>query len=210
VLAQAGVPMLPERLARSPGDARTAAIELGLPVAMKVASPDLAHKSDAGGVRLGVATAEDAARAYDDIVAAVRRARPAARIDGVLVAPMLAGGVETILGVVRDPVFGPVAMFGLGGVHVEVLKDVAFRAAPFGEATARAMIAETLAARFLAGVRGAPPADVDALAATLARLAAFADANADLIAGIDINPYVALPAGGFALDALVVPHQERP
>jgi acyl-CoA synthetase (NDP forming) len=210
VLAQAGVPMLPERLARSAEDARAAATALGLPVAMKVASPDLAHKSDAGGVRLGVATAEDAARAYDAIVAAVRSARPEARIDGVLVAPMLTGGVETILGVVRDPVFGPVAMFGLGGVHVEVLKDVAFRAAPFGETTARAMIAETLAAKFLAGVRGAPPADVDALAATLARLAAFADANADLIAGIDINPYVALPAGGFALDALVVPHQERP
>jgi acyl-CoA synthetase (NDP forming) len=210
VLADAGVPVLPERLARSADEARAAAAALGVPVAMKVASPDLPHKSDAGGVRLGVATPADAARAYDGIVAAVRRARPDARVDGVLVAPMLAGGVETILGVARDPVFGPVAMFGLGGVHVEVLKDVAFRAAPFGEATARAMIAETLAAKFLAGVRGAPPADLDALAATLARLAAFADANADRIAGIDINPYVALPVGGFALDALVVPHQESP
>jgi hypothetical protein len=160
-------------------------------------------------VTLGVASAAAAARAYDEVVANVRRARPEAKIDGVLVAPMLAGGVETILGVARDPVFGPVVMFGLGGVYVEVLKDVAFRAAPFGEAAARAMIAETLAAKFLAGVRGAPPADVAALAQTLARLAAFAHENRDLVEAIDVNPYVALPRGGYALDALVVPRKEE-
>ncbi len=123
---------------------------------------------------------------------------------------MLKGGVETILGVTRDPVFGPVVMFGLGGIFVEVLKDVAFRAAPFGEATAREMIDETLAAKFLAGVRGAPPADVGTLATTIVRLASFAHANQDSIAAIDVNPFVVLPKGrgGYALDALVVPRTE--
>jgi acyl-CoA synthetase (NDP forming) len=209
VLVHAGVPVLPERLVASADAAHAAAAELGTPVAIKVVSADLPHKSDVGGVKLGVASAADAARAYDEVVANVRRARPEAKIDGVLVAPMLAGGVETILGVARDPVFGPVVMFGLGGVYVEVLKDVAFRAAPFGEAAARAMIAETLAAKFLAGVRGAPPADVAALAQTLARLAAFAHENRDLVEAIDVNPYVALPRGGYALDALVVPRKEE-
>jgi acyl-CoA synthetase (NDP forming) len=209
VLEQAGVPVLPERLVASADAARAAAVELGLPVAMKVVSADLAHKSDVGGVKLGVASADDAARAYDEVVANARRARPDAQVDGVLVAPMLAGGVETILGAARDPAFGPVVMFGLGGVYVEVLKDVAFRAAPFGEATARAMIAETLAAKFLAGVRGAPPADVDALARALAALASFVHENRDVIESIDVNPYVALPRGGYALDALVVPRKEE-
>jgi acyl-CoA synthetase (NDP forming) len=120
---------------------------------------------------------------------------------------MIKGGVETIAGVVRDPTFGPVIMFGLGGVFVEVLKDVTFRAAPFDVAEAQRMIREIRGFAMLEGVRGAPPADIDALAAMLSRLSQFATDNAELIESIDLNPVLAMPRGEgvMPLDALLVP-----
>ena len=139
-------------------------------------------------------------------MAAVRAARPDAAIGGCLVAPMAAGGVETILGVQRDPVFGPIVMFGLGGIFVEALKDVTFRAAPFDEAEARAMIESVAAYPLLTGLRGRPPADLGALATALSRLSRFAAANADAIESLDVNPFLVRPEGegALALDAVLV------
>jgi acyl-CoA synthetase (NDP forming) len=209
VLAAAGVSVPREQVARNAQEATTAAASLGFPVVLKVLSPDITHKTEVGGVALNLATAAEVTTAWDAMMARVRAARPDARIEGALVTRQLRGGVETILGVNRDPVFGPVVMFGLGGTLVEVLRDVAFRAAPFSERTARELIAQTLASRVLAGVRGAPPADIAHLARTLASLSAFAAANADCITGMDVNPYVALADGGMALDALVFLEEEK-
>ena len=126
-------------------EAADAAADHGFPVVLKVLSPDMLHKSGIGGVRLGVADRADTETAFDEILAASRAAEPDAAVDGCLVAPMVSGGVETILGVQRDPVFGPIVMFLLGGIFIAPLGDVTFRAAPFDEAEARAMIEETTA-----------------------------------------------------------------
>ena len=195
ILAAAGVPAVPERIAGSSSEAAEAADAVGFPVVMKIVSPDILHKSEIGGVILNVASRRAAETAYRDLLARAEAHAPDARIDGVLVAPMVSGGVETILGVVRDPVFGPVVMFGLGGVFVEVLKDVTFRIAPFGIDEARRMIREVRGYPMLQGVRGAPPADEEALADALARLSAFAAANADVLETIDVNPFIVLPKG---------------
>ena len=205
ILAAAGVPAIPERIAGSSSEAAEAAEMAGFPVVMKIVSPDILHKSEIGGVILNVATRDAAETAYRDLLARAEAHAPDARIDGVLVAPMVSGGVETILGVVRDPVFGPVVMFGLGGIFVEVLKDVTFRIAPFGIDEARRMIREVRGYPMLQGVRGAPPSDEDALADALARLSVFAAANADVLETIDVNPFIVLPKGegAVAVDALI-------
>ena len=137
LLAAAGVPFAPERIARSRQEAVTAADEIGFPVVLKVLSADIAHKSEAGGVILGLQNAEQVASAYDTMMQRVAEREPKARIDGALVARMVEGGVETVIGMKRDPVFGPVVMFGLGGVYVEVLKDVTLRLAPVDQRVPR-------------------------------------------------------------------------
>ena len=210
VVAAAGVPTVPARHARTAREAADAAADLGFPVVLKVLSADILHKSDIGGVRLGVADRAAAETAFDEILAAARTAQPDAAIDGCLVAPMVTGGVETILGVQRDPVFGPIVMFGLGGIFVEALKDVTFRAAPFDEAEARAMIREIAAFPVLTGLRGQPPADLDALAAALSRLSLFAAANAATIESLDLNPFLVRPSGALALDAVLVTRPATP
>lgn len=201
----AGIAVPIERVATTRKEAVIAAEAVGGPVAMKILSPDVAHKSDVGGVRLGIADAHAAGKAFDEMMAVVKAARPDADLEGVLVTPMIEGGVQTVLGVVADPVFGPVVMFGSGGVLVEALEDVTFRAAPFDSDVAESMIDVTLVGRLLHGVRGARPADRRSLVDTLVRLSRFAYRYRDRIAGIDINPYVVLEDGGVALDALVVP-----
>ncbi len=210
IVAAAGVPTVPARLARTAREAAAAAADLGFPVVLKVLSADIVHKSDIGGVRLGVSDRATAETAFDEILTSARTAQPDAEIDGCLVAPMITGGVETILGVQRDPVFGPIVMFGLGGIFVEALKDVTFRAAPFDEAEARAMIEEIAAFPVLTGLRGQPPADLDALAAALARLSLFAAANADAIESLDLNPFLVRPDGALALDAVLVTRPPTP
>lgn len=207
VLASAGIAVVEERLEANEDAAVAAAASLGWPVVLKIASAAIAHKSEIGGVIVGVRDEAQAREAFRTLRARAAARAPQARIDGVLVARMAERGVETIVGVVRDPVFGPVVMFGLGGVFVEAFKDVAFRVAPFGVAEARAMIAEVKGRVLLAGVRGQPPADEAALAAAIAALSAYADRYADVIESIDINPLVVLPAGHgvLALDALIVP-----
>ncbi len=206
LLRQAGLPASPCVLAGDADAAVRAAASLGAACVLKVVSPDITHKSDVGGVKLNV-QGDDALRsAYADILAAVRQHRPDARIDGVLVAPMAPKGVECIAGVHCDPVFGPVVMFGLGGVFVEVLKDVSFRLAPFGRDDALAMIREIKGYALLQGARGAPPCDIGALAEALAALSRFAHARRADFSSVEINPLLALPEGQgvVALDAVVI------
>ena len=206
LLAEAGVPVVEEELARTAEEAARIAGAFGKPVAIKLCAPAVLHKTELGGVVLDVATPPEAREAYETITARARASDPAVAIEGVLVAPMVSGGVETILGIRRDPTFGPVVMFGLGGTLVEVIADVSFRVAPFDEAEARRLIAETRADTVLRGVRGRGPYDVDALAAALARLSAFAAAHGDRIDSAEINPFVVLPEGqgAVALDAVIV------
>lgn len=204
-LSAAGVPVMPTRQADSADAAVAAAEELGLPVVMKIVSPDIVHKTDVGGVRLGLDTADAVRAAYAAMMADVAAKAPKAKLEGVLLAPMISGGVETIMGVHVDPIFGPAVMFGLGGVFVEVLKDVTFRVAPFDEAEARRMIDEIRGRAMLDGVRGAPAADIGALAQALAAMSRFAAAHRDRLSSVDVNPFVVLPAGqgAMALDAVI-------
>ena len=178
-------------------------------MALKIASPDIPHKSEIGGVMLGLDGAGRVEAAFDALMARAREKAPLARLDGVVAARMAPPGVETILGTSQDPVFGPVVMFGLGGVFVEVVRDVTLRMAPFDVDEARRMIGEIKAAAVLDGVRGQPAADKDALARALARLSDIAAANADTIHSIDVNPFIVLPDGdgALAVDALIVPRQ---
>ncbi|MCY4592119.1 MAG: acetate--CoA ligase family protein [Alphaproteobacteria bacterium] len=207
ILASAGVPMAASRLATTPGEAAEAWSAIGGPVAMKIVSPDILHKTEIGAVRLDVNSAAEAAQAHSEIMAAARHHYPDARITGVILSEMVTGGVETVLGVISDPVFGPAVMFGLGGVFVEVLGDVTFRIAPFGIDEAHRMIREIRGIRMLEGVRGQPACDIDALARALVNLSVFAAANAGRFSSIDINPCIVLPEGqGVAgVDALIVP-----
>ncbi len=206
LLARAGLPVMPCSLAATASEAAAAAEKLGFPVVVKLSSRDITHKSDVGGVKLGLGNAASVRAAFDEVIAAAGAAQPGAHVDGVLVAPMIKGGVECILGVQRDPVFGPVVMFGIGGILVEAIKDVSFRVAPIDEIEARAMVDEIRARRILDGMRGAPAADIDALAQAIAALSRFAAAHADQLESLDLNPFVVLPrgAGAVALDAVLI------
>lgn len=205
LLASAGITAAPEQACGSADEAAAAAELFGFPVVMKILSPDILHKSEIGGVLLGVADAAAVRDGYDLLLARAHRAAPNARIEGVLVAKQLQGGVECILGIHRDPVFGPIAMFGLGGIFVEVMKDVVFRRCPFGPDVAEQMIRSIKGAPLLLGARGRPPVDIHALAQMLARLSAFAVAAGPRLQSIDLNPVFAMPAGhgAFAVDAVV-------
>lgn len=206
LLREYGVPGVPARTARSALEAAQAAHAIGFPVVMKILSADITHKSDIGGVALNLNGEAAVQAAFDKMMTGVKEAAPSARVDGVLLAPMVRGGVECILGVHRDPVMGPVVMFGMGGVNVELLKDVSFRIAPVTPELAREMIGEVKLSPLLQGYRGALPADVDALAAAIAGLSDLAMAAGDTLESIDVNPFIVLPAGrgGMALDAVVI------
>ena len=204
ILADFGLPLAADTLATSAEEAASAAERAGGPVAMKIASPDILHKTDVGGVRLGVSGGDGVSAAYDEIVASSRAARPDARIDGVLISAMAADGVDCILGAKVDPVFGPIVMFGLGGVFTEVLKDVSFRRAPVSPETARGMIDELKGAALLRGARGAEPCDPDAICDAISKLSVIAAAHSEAIESIEINPLRAFQKGCIGLDALIV------
>ncbi len=208
-LGAAGIAVLPEALAGSADEAVQHADRLGYPVVLKIASEDIQHKTEIGGVALRLADAEAVRAAHGHILAQVRQHAPQARVDGVLVAPMAQGGVELIAGVSRDPVFGPVVMVGMGGIYAEVLKDVAVQAAPVSVAEAEAMIRGLKLFPILDGARGQPKADVAAAAQTVARLSEFACRHAGDIADIDMNPVLVRPEGQgvVVLDALMIPVQ---
>jgi succinyl-CoA synthetase beta subunit len=205
ILAAAGVPVLHEVLATSAAEAAEAAATVGEHLVLKIVSPQITHKTEVGGVMLDVPAGE-AGAAYDRLVARVEARTTGATIEGVLMSPMVRGGVEMILGVQNDAVFGPVVMLGLGGIFVEVLKDVTFRIAPFGLEEAHRMIGELRGAAMLHGARGQPPCDLDALATALSKLSLFAAAKRAEFTSIDVNPLLvrAKGEGAAALDALIV------
>ena len=205
LLATYGIKTSKDLLVESESAAVKAATGLGYPVVMKISSPDLLHKSDLGLVRVGVATAKDVRAAFTDLMAKAKRAGGrTARIEGVLVCEMVTGGVETVVGVSHDPLFGPVVMAGLGGIFVEVLEDVTFRVPPFPREEAERMLRELTGFKLLEGVRGAKPADVDAAVDVIMKVSRLALDLSDEIAELDINPLVVRPRGAVALDALVV------
>jgi len=206
LLGAAGLQVTPHVLAATPEEAARAAEAFGGPVAVKIVSPDILHKTEVGGVRLNLRGAEAVREAAEDILALVRNHAPGARIDGLLVAPMTRGVAEVVIGVQRDPAFGPVVMFGMGGVHVEALRDVTFRAAPVDEDEALRMIGEIRALRLLTHPRGAPPADLPALARLIAQASRLAAANAEGLESLDLNPVIVGPEGQGAVivDALMI------
>lgn len=179
---------------------------LNAPLVVKVVSADIPHKTEAGGVKVGIGTRAELEAAIDEVLVNARNYMPSARIDGVLVSEMVRGGVELIAGAVNDIVFGPVVVVGAGGIYAELLGDSTCRLAPFDEATAREMLDELKCRRILDGARGGAAMDVDAIASALAALSRFAWQNRDRVREIDINPLFALPGGVIAADALIVPH----
>jgi acyl-CoA synthetase (NDP forming) len=205
ILSASGVPMGRAILARTAEEAAAAAKELGGLIAMKINGADICHKTEIGGVELNVASPEDAARVHGTLMARMKELAPQSHPDGVIVAAMATGGVEVILGVQVDPVFGPAVMFGLGGIFAELFEDVAFRMAPFDRDAALAMVGNIKGAKLLEGVRGKPALDVHAIADALVSLSEFAAAHADELASVDLNPCLVMENGIVALDALVVP-----
>jgi acetate---CoA ligase (ADP-forming) len=205
LLACYGVPRPPEALAMSAEEAAAAALQIG-PVALKVQSPDITHKTEAGAVALGVSGDAAVRAAYQRVMASAKSAHPEASIHGVLVQAMAPPGREVILGITHDATFGPMLMVGLGGIHAEVLRDVAFAPAPIGPQEARSLLGELKGAALLDGVRGAPPADIAALIELMASLSRFAADHADLIEEIDLNPVIvhAQGQGLTVVDALIV------
>ena len=206
-LAAAGIDVPHEEVVASADDAVRSARGIGYPVVLKIASEDIAHKTEIGGVALGLRDDAAVREAYERLRTNAGLHAPAARIDGVLVAPMAGGGVELIAGVSRDPVFGPVVMVGIGGIHAEILKDVAVQVAPVSEAEALDMLRSLRMFPLLDGVRGQPRADLAAAARTVARLSLFACRHAADVAEIDMNPILVQPQGQgvLVLDALMVP-----
>jgi acyl-CoA synthetase (NDP forming) len=195
LLRDFGIPLAETVAAKDAETAVAAADRLGYPVALKIDSPDIAHKTDVGGVRVGCSDAAAVRAAFRDMLDGVRRRAPAARIDGALVQRMIGGGREMILGVKTDPLFGPAVVCGFGGIFVEQLHDVSLRVSPIGPADATAMIAELRGAAILSGVRGRPPADTRALADAIVRLAALADAYRHSLRAVDMNPLLVLDDG---------------
>ncbi len=188
-----GLPLAPWAEASSAEEAVIRASAIGFPVALKVLSPQIVHKVDVGGIRLRLTAPSEVRAAYEEMMTDIARTQPGAVVEGVIVQKMVSG-VETILGVNRDPQFGPILMFGLGGIYVEVFKDVTFRLAPIRELGAQRMVQSIKAGQILRGVRGAPPADIEALVECIERLSQLA-VEVSEIAELDINPLMVLPAG---------------
>ena len=206
LLARYGVPMPPEALAASEAEAVAAAARIGGAVALKVQSPAILHKTEAGAVRLGLAGEAAVREGYRGVLERALAAHPGAPVEGVLVQAMARRGVEMILGVTRDPDFGPLLMVGLGGIHVEVLRDVAFAPVPIASEEALALLDQLKGAAMLDGVRGEQPADKAALAQLMVALSRFAADHAETVAEIDLNPVIVHPAGEglTVVDALIV------
>ena len=203
ILAEAGITCTKTLLAATKEEAVALSEDIGYPVVLKISSVDITHKSDAGGVKVNLATREAVETAFDDIMTSCRAACPDADIEGVAVQAMAEVGTEIIMGMIKDPSFGPVVMFGLGGVLVEVLKDVAFRIVPIDENDAAEMVEEIQGRKLLEGYRGQDPADVPCLRDMLMRLSDFVDKTPG-IEEIDMNPVFAYREGAAVVDARII------
>ncbi len=198
-----GIPLIPAEVALSVEDAVGVANEIGYPVVMKINSPDILHKSDVGGIRLGLNNAVSVRQTYQEMISQIQEKMPKARMEGVLIEAMAPKGQEVIIGMKRDPGFGAMMMFGLGGIFVELFKDVSFRIAPLTRSDAYDMIQTTRAAKLLTGYRGQKPADLDAVVDTILRLSQLA-VDFEEIEEIEINPLLVLENGCLALDGKVI------
>ena len=198
-----GIAVAESRYVARQDDLAAAGQALGYPLAMKLVSPDVSHKTDVGGVRLGISSEAQLQVEYDELIRNVRERAPGAKVNGVLIQQMVSGGRETIVGISRDPSFGSLVMFGLGGIFVEALQDVIFRMTPIDDAQALEMIAGIRGARVLGGMRGAPPVDHSALAAAVRRIAQLG-ADFPQILELDVNPLLAMEHGAIAVDARVL------
>ena len=210
LLAAYGIPIVPEMSASTAGEAVNAAEKLGYPVAVKVDSPDIAHKTEVDGIRLNLTGPEEVRQAFAAVTGNAGRRRPGSVIRGVLVQKMLTGGLEVLVGVSRDPVFGPVLTFGLGGIWVEIMKDVSLRVLPVNLNDIREMISEIKSYPLLAGARGRPPADLQAMVKAMAGVARLA-ADWPEMAELDINPLMVMPEGqgAWVVDALAAVTADR-
>jgi acyl-CoA synthetase (NDP forming) len=204
LLEQAGVNVASAVLARNADEAVKAASDLGYPVVLKIESVDIAHKTEVQGVKLGLKDAEAVRWAFTAVTDAAHRFKPDAQIEGALVQPMVEGDVELVIGLQNDPVFGPVVMVGLGGIHIEVLKDVAFRKAPVTSAEAGRMLDELKSRAILDGVRGKPAINREALTAMISNVSCLGAAAGSRLKELDINPVLAGPLGVTAVDWLMV------
>jgi len=203
LLKKAGIPVVEAKLSRSKKEAISISKEMGFPVVLKISSSDVVHKSDSGGVKLGLANATQVGKAYNEIISSVKQAYPEAQIEGVSVQPMAPSGVEVIVGMSKDPQFGPVLMFGLGGILVEVLKDVSFRIVPVTARDAREMIREIKGYPLLEGYRGQKPASIPALEKLIVKVSQFVEKNPQL-KELDLNPIFAYPDKAVAVDARII------
>ena len=194
VLACYGFPLLRSACIKDPSEIHEAAQSIGYPVVMKISSPDISHKFDAGGVILKIKSDEEAKKAFDTIIENAKNYKPDAYIKGILMEQMARKGVEVILGSTHDPRFGPICMFGLGGTLVEAIKDVTFRVAPMWEISAEKMISSIKTYKVLQGVRGMPRSDMDAIKDCILRLSQMVTEQ-PLITELDINPLIVYPEG---------------
>lgn len=203
LLSEYGLPLSGYSVATNAQEAVTAATEIGFPVVLKIVSPDIVHKTEAGGVKVGLGTPEDVSTAFDTIIAKAKRYKADADIHGVMVTSMAEAGLEVIIGAVRDPQFGSVVMFGLGGVLVEIFRDVSFRVAPLTKADALKMLDEIKSAPLLKGYRGDTPKDIEALVQALVTVSTVMEENPE-IKEIDLNPIFVYERGIVAVDARVI------
>jgi acetate---CoA ligase (ADP-forming) subunit beta len=203
LLKKAGIPVVDTRLARTKKEAVSISRELGFPVALKIISQDISHKSDIGGVKLGLANITQVGNAYTEIISTVAQKMPQARIEGVSVQPMARPGLELIIGMNLDPQFGPVIMFGLGGILVEVLKDVSFRLVPLTPRDAAEMVREIKGFVLLQGYRGQEPVNIPYLEELLVKVSNFIEKNPQ-IKELDLNPLFAYKDSIVAVDARIV------
>ncbi len=203
LLSQAGINVNDTRLAISKEDAISIGKQLGFPLVMKIVSPDIVHKSDAGGIKLGLRNSKQVGKAYDDILKATTHHNPQAVIDGVSIQRMECPGIEVIVGMSKDATFGPVLMFGLGGIWVELLKDISFRIVPLTRRDAREMIREIKGYPLLQGYRTQGAVDISNLEKMLLRVSSFVEQNPE-IKELDLNPIFAYSDGAVAVDARVI------
>ena len=203
-MALYGVPIVSDALVHSAASAAVAAARTGFPVVLKGESPDILHKTEAGLVKLGLTSAAEVERAYDEIIAAVAAISPKPEFRGIVVQPMIPKGVEVMVGARHDPQFGPLLLVGLGGVLVEVLRDTALALAPVGVVEAEAMLRGLKGAALLDGFRGAPAVDVARLAEIVARFSELAADASAAVAEMEINPLISAGDRIVAVDALIV------
>jgi len=203
ILKEVGINTTEIRLARSKEEAVARSQELGFPVVLKIVSPDILHKTDVGGVKLSLNNKEDVGNAYDEIISVIKKHQPSAKIQGVSVQPMARPATEVIIGMSKDPQFGPVLMFGLGGILVEILKDISFRIVPLTGRDANEMIREIKGYPVLEGYRGQEPANIAVLEQLLLKVSEFVESKPE-IKELDINPIFAYRDSALAIDARVI------